>query len=164
MDATDFQMETALTMVFSNLLTKDDVDDGKATKDHDDTMSDLDKTVDDLLDVGDKLADGATDLSDGIREADDAMPDLTDGTESLAEGVEKYTDGVDQVNSGASKLKDGIFLHLRRARGQEGRVAAGGRNRGAFLQFGQTEFRCVPAGKRRKDAESEHEDAAGRSG
>ena len=104
MDASEFNLDMCMTMVFSNLLEGEDTD---SDEDSDSVFEELDKVVDELSGDGNLLADGATKLSDGIKTADDAMPELSDGTSQLASGVKEYTDGVSQVNDGAMQLTSG---------------------------------------------------------
>ena len=73
MDASEFNLDMCMTMVFSNLLEGEDTD---SDEDSDSVFEELDKVVDELSGDGNLLADGATKLSDGIKTADDAMPEL----------------------------------------------------------------------------------------
>ena len=103
LDATDFKMNTCMTMVFSDLFD----DDEEIEEEHDSVLRDMDDKIAELEQDGNDLADGAGKLSDGIEEASDGADQLSDGAGKLSDGVKEYTDGVSKVDDGAGKLKDG---------------------------------------------------------
>ena len=100
LEATDFEMSTCMTMVFSDLF-----DDDRESADS--LLAEMDRKMMSLTEDGQKLADGAGDLSDGISEANEGTGQLSDGADKLSKGIKEYTGGVGQVNEGAGKLDNG---------------------------------------------------------
>ena len=120
-DATDFQLDTTMTIVTSDLLNDVDSSDFSMGDIHGDLNAMAD-AMSQLLDGSNALKDGLTQLDAGAGALVDGVDLLKNGGKQLSEGTSKLADGSAQVsgalntlsgnndalNQGASDLNDGL--------------------------------------------------------
>ncbi len=122
-DATDFKMDTTMTVVTSDLfknVDSADINENSVQSSIDTLQSSMTQLVNgssDLYDGLQQLADGATTLDSGVgtlQDSTSSLPDsaskLASGSKSLASGILSALTGSDSLAEGSSALYNGLTL------------------------------------------------------
>lgn len=122
-DATDFKMDTTMTVVTSDLFNNvdsADINENSVQSSIDTLQSSMTQLVNgssDLYDGLQQLADGATTLDSGVgtlQDSTSSLPDsaskLASGSKSLASGILSALTGSDSLAEGSSALYNGLTL------------------------------------------------------
>ncbi|SDW40481.1 putative membrane protein [Lachnospiraceae bacterium KHCPX20] len=98
-DVTDFQLETAMTVVVNagNLMTA-------STNNVNSLSGDMNR----LQSSSKKLVDGSGKLADGLSTLQSSLTTFQSGAKALAGGVKDYTNGVSKLDAGISTMKKSV--------------------------------------------------------
>ncbi|MCR4869630.1 MAG: hypothetical protein K5889_09125 [Lachnospiraceae bacterium] len=98
-DVTDFQLETAMTVVVNagNLMTAST-----------NNVNSLNGDMNRLQSSSKKLVDGSGKLADGLSTLQSSLTTFQSGAKALAGGVKDYTNGVSKLDAGISTMKKSV--------------------------------------------------------
>lgn len=106
-DATDFSLDSMLTLVSSDFFGDVDVDNLNAGNIQD-QLNQMQDAMNQLIDGGATLTDGLQQLSEGAKAVDDGAQQLSAGSGKLVDGSQSLVEGTTQVSAGAEQLSQGM--------------------------------------------------------
>ena len=106
-DATDFSLDSMLTLVSSDFFGDVDVDNLNAGNIQD-QLNQMQDAMNQLIDGGATLTDGLQQLSEGAKAVDDGAQQLSAGSGKLVDGSQSLAEGTTQVSAGAEQLSQGM--------------------------------------------------------
>lgn len=106
-DATDFSLDSMLTLVSSDFFGDVDVDNLNAGNIQD-QLNQMQDAMNQLIDGGATLTDGLQQLSEGAKAVDDGAQQLSAGSGKLVDGSQSLAEGTAQVSAGAEQLSQGM--------------------------------------------------------
>ena len=106
-DATDFSLDSMLTLVSSGFFGDVDVDNLNAGNIQD-QLNQMQDAMNQLIDGGATLTDGLQQLSTGAKAVDDGAQQLSAGSGKLVDGSQSLAEGTAQVSAGAEQLSQGM--------------------------------------------------------
>lgn len=106
-DATDFSLDSMLTLVSSDFFGDVDVDNLNAGNIQD-QLNQMQDAMNQLIGGGATLTDGLQQLSEGAKAVDDGAQQLSAGSGKLVDGSQSLVEGTTQVSAGAEQLSQGM--------------------------------------------------------